>query len=399
VEHDEQTIRESDFVVDLGPAAGSHGGQVIAAGTPQAVMNHPESITARYLRGEMVIAVPEERRKPSERRLIIKGASLHNLRRVTLELPVGLLVGVTGVSGSGKSSLVMETLLPLVMNHCYPASHQHAGPHDSVEGLENFDRCINVDQAPIGRTPRSNPATYTKVFDAIRDVFAQTTDARARGYTKSRFSFNTKGGRCESCGGQGSVRMEMNFLPDVYVTCEVCEGRRYNAETLAVKYKGHSIADVLEMTIEDAFGLFESIPPVASVLRTLVDVGLGYIHLGQSATTLSGGEAQRMKLARELAKRNTGKSLYILDEPTTGLHFADVHQLLRVINRLVDAGSTVVVIEHHLDVIKCCDWVIDLGPEGGDAGGRIIAQGPPEKIARTKGSETGRFLAPLLRSI
>jgi excinuclease ABC subunit A len=399
VEHDEQTIRESDFVVDLGPAAGSHGGQVIAAGTPQAVMNHPESITARYLRGEMVIAVPEERRKPSERRLIIKGASLHNLRRVTLELPVGLLVGVTGVSGSGKSSLVMETLLPLVMNHCYPASHQHAGPHDSVEGLENFDRCINVDQAPIGRTPRSNPATYTKVFDAIRDVFAQTTDARARGYTKSRFSFNTKGGRCESCGGQGSVRMEMNFLPDVYVTCEVCEGRRYNAETLAVKYKGHSIADVLEMTIEDAFGLFESIPPVASVLRTLVDVGLGYIHLGQSATTLSGGEAQRMKLARELAKRNTGKSLYILDEPTTGLHFADVHQLLRVINRLVDAGSTVVVIEHHLDVIKCCDWVIDLGPEGGDAGGRIIAQGPPEKIARKKGSETGRFLAPLLRSI
>ncbi|MBI1293093.1 excinuclease ABC subunit UvrA [bacterium] len=396
VEHDEQTIREADYVVDLGPGAGMRGGELIAAGVPAEVERSERSVTAQYLRGERRIAVPSERRSPTDRRLVIEGASLHSLKDVTLELPAGLLVGVTGVSGSGKSSLVMETLLPLVMNHCYKASHQVVGPHRAVRGLEHFDRCINVDQSPIGRTPRSNPATYTKVFDAIRDVFEKTTDARTRGYTKGRFSFNTKGGRCEECGGQGSVKVEMNFLPDVYVKCETCDGRRYNSETLAVRYKGHSVADVLEMTVEEACGVFESIPPVATVLRTLNDVGLGYIHLGQSATTLSGGEAQRMKLARELAKRNTGKSLYILDEPTTGLHFADVHQLLDVMNRLVDAGSTVVVIEHHLDIIKCCDWIVDMGPEGGSAGGQIIAAGPPEVVAGTPGSETGRFLREVL---
>lgn len=397
VEHDEQTIREANYVVDLGPGAGTRGGQVMAAGTPAEVAAAPDSVTAQYLRGERSIDVPAQRRQPDKRRLVIEGASLNNLRDVRLEIPAGLLIGITGVSGSGKSSLIMETLLPLLMNHCYKASHQVVGPHRGVKGLEHFDRCINVDQSPIGRTPRSNPATYTKVFDAIRDVFEKTEGARTRGYTKGRFSFNTKGGRCEECGGQGAVRVEMNFLPDVYVKCEACDGRRYGAETLAVKYKGHSIADVLEMTVEEACGVFEAVPPVISVLRTLNDVGLGYIHLGQSATTLSGGEAQRMKLARELAKKNTGRALFILDEPTTGLHFADVHQLLNVMNRLVDSGSTVIVIEHHLDIIKCCDWLVDLGPEGGSAGGQILAAGPPELIAATPGSETGRFLKPILR--
>jgi excinuclease ABC subunit A len=396
VEHDEQTIREADYVVDLGPGAGALGGQVMAAGTPDVVTNAPDSLTGKYLRGEIRIEIPAERRKPLTRWLTVEGATLNNLRDVTLRLPAGLLIGITGVSGSGKSSLIMETLLPLLMNHCYKASHQTVGPHRSVTGLEFFDRCINVDQSPIGRTPRSNPATYTKVFDAIRDLFALTAGAREKGYAKGRFSFNTKGGRCEHCGGQGSIKMEMNFLPNVYVPCDQCEGTRYNPETLQVTYKGKNIADVLAMTVSEAVPFFEAVPQISAIVNTLHDVGLGYIQLGQSATTLSGGEAQRMKLAKELSKRNTGRSLYILDEPTTGLHFSDVHMLLNVFQRLTKAGSTVLVIEHQLDIIKCCDWLIDLGPEGGSGGGEIIAQGPPEVIAAEPRSETGRFLRQIL---
>ncbi len=396
VEHDEQTIRTADYVLDLGPGAGNLGGYVVAAGTPDDIAREKNSLTGRYLNGEVAIAVPKKRRKPGDDRLRIEGCTLHNLKELTLEIPTGLMLGITGVSGSGKSSLIMETLLPLLMNHCYKSSHQVIGPHSVVKGIDFFDRCINVDQTPIGRTPRSNPATYTKLFDQIRDLFALTTDAKMRGYAKGRFSFNTKGGRCEECGGQGSVKMEMNFLPDVYVECETCQGRRYNQETMQVKYNGSSIADVLEMTVDSAAALFEKVPLIAQPLRTLQDVGLGYIHLGQSALTLSGGEAQRIKLARELSKRNTGRTMYILDEPTTGLHFADVHKLIEVLNRLVDSGSTVLVIEHNLDIIKCCDWIIDLGPEGGDQGGEIIAQGTPETIAKNKRSETGRFLKTVL---
>ncbi len=395
VEHDEQTIRTADFVVDLGPGAGRLGGEIIASGSPKQIARNRKSATGRYLNGEVAIEAPEETRKPGENWLEISGCSLHNLKEQTLKVPCGLMVGITGVSGSGKSSLIMETMLPLLMNHCYKTTQMVVGPYDQAEGVDNFDRCIHVNQQPIGRTPRSNPATYTKVFDAIRELFALTPDARMKGYTKSRFSFNVKGGRCEECSGQGAVKVEMNFLPDVYVECTSCQGRRYNAETLLVNYKGKSIADVLEMTIDDALELFESVPQIKSVLQTLRDVGLGYIHLGQSATTLSGGEAQRIKLARELSKKNTGRTMYILDEPTTGLHFADVHRLLDVMNRLVDTGSTMVVIEHNLDIIKCCDWLIDIGPEGGDEGGEIIAEGPPKEIAKKKESHTGRFLKEL----
>ncbi len=396
VEHDEQTIREADYVVDLGAGAGNLGGSIVAAGTPKQVARAKDSLTGRYLKGEVAIKTPTERRRPGDRFLTISGCRLHNLQDVTARIPVGLMVGITGVSGSGKSSLVMETVVPLLMNHCYKGSHLLVGPHGAVEGIEHFDRCIHVDQAPIGRTPRSNPATYTKLFDAIRELFTLTPDARMRGYTKGRFSFNVKGGRCEACSGQGMVKVEMNFLPDVYVECETCRGRRYNEETLAVRYKGRSIAEVLEMTVDEGVEFFESVPQVRGPLATLAEVGLGYIHLGQSATTLSGGEAQRIKLARELAKKNTGNTMYVLDEPTTGLHFADVHKLLEVLNRLVDSGSTVLVIEHNLDVLKSCDWLIDLGPDAGENGGQIIAEGPPEDVAMVKESETGRFLKLVL---
>lgn len=396
VEHDEQTIRVADHVVDLGPGAGRNGGHVVAAGTPRTITRKKESLTGGYLRGDIVIALPKERRQPNGSKLSIQGCRLHNLKDVALEIPAGLMIGITGVSGSGKSSLIMETLLPLLMNHCYKSTHMVTGPHAGVEGLDLHDRCINVDQSPIGRTPRSNPATYTKMFDAIRELFALTPDARVRGYGKGRFSFNVRGGRCEECGGQGMVKVEMSFLPNVYVECETCHGRRYNAETLQVLYKEKSIADVLEMTVSEALDFFEPVPQIRGVLQTLEDVGLGYIHLGQSATTLSGGEAQRIKLARELSKRNTGRTMYILDEPTTGLHFADVHKLLDVLNRLVDTGSTVIVIEHNLDVIKSCDWLIDLGPEGGNDGGEIVAEGSPEEIAKSKKSVTGHFLKKML---
>lgn len=397
VEHDEQTIRLADYVVDLGPGAGIHGGEIIAAGKPADIEKEKRSLTGKYLAGERSIKVPKKRRKPSGRKLLLTGCQLHNLHEVELDLPAGLMIGITGVSGSGKSSLIMETVLPLLMNHCYKSTHMVVGPYGRVEGLDDFDRCINVDQSPIGRTPRSNPATYTKLFDLIRELFALTEDARIYGYNKGRFSFNVKGGRCEECGGQGMVKVEMNFLPNVYVECDACKTRRYNEETLRVKYRGKSIADVLEMTVSEALEFFESVHTLTKILQTLEDVGLGYIHLGQSATTLSGGEAQRMKLARELAKRNTGRSVYILDEPTTGLHFADVHKLLDVLNRLVDTGSTVVIIEHNLDMIKCCDWLVDLGPEGGEEGGQIIAQGPPEKIARCKQSYTGLYLKDVMK--
>ncbi len=396
VEHDEQTIRGADWVIDLGPGAGNLGGEVVGAGLPKKLERVKESLTGQYLSGRLAIPLPPARRKPTERRLVLQGCTHHNLRHVELDLPLGLMIGVTGVSGSGKSSLIMDTLLPLVMRHCYKASNQVHGPVEGAEGLEHLDRCVHVDQAPIGRTPRSNPATYTKAFDPIRDIFSKTEDARLRGYGKGRFSFNVKGGRCEHCMGQGAVRMQMDFLPDVYVTCEICNGLRYNDETLQVRYRGRNIAEVLEMTIDEAAEHFSQVPTITDKLETLRAVGLGYLHLGQPATTLSGGEAQRIKLARELSKRNTGRALYILDEPTTGLHFADVHKLIEVLNKLVDTGSTVVVIEHQLDLIKAGDWVLDMGPGAGDDGGLIVAQGTPEQVAANKKSETGRFLAPLL---
>ncbi|MEQ8821583.1 MAG: excinuclease ABC subunit UvrA [Sumerlaeia bacterium] len=397
VEHDEATIRAADFVVDLGPGAGAHGGELVAVGTPADLEKAAGSLTGDYLSGKRSIPVPEERRPIDPKRsLTIRGAKLHNLKGVDADFPLGVLVGVSGVSGSGKSSLVIETLFPALMNHVY-RSRRGIGDHAAIEGLEHLDKVINVDQAPIGRTPRSNPATYTKVFDAVRDLFAQTPEARMRGYAKGRFSFNAKGGRCEECGGAGLKRIEMGFLPDVYVECEVCGGKRYNRETLDILYRGKTIADVLEMTIDEGVEFFAPVPSIATKLRTIQDVGLGYITLGQQATTLSGGEAQRIKLSRELAKRNTGKTLYILDEPTTGLHFEDVRKLVEVMNKLVDAGSTVVVIEHNLDVLKCCDWLLDLGPEGGEGGGEIVAEGPPEAVAACKRSETGRFLKELLK--
>ena len=395
VEHDEETIRRADYVVDLGPGAGKAGGHLVASGAPDEIARNPASLTGQYLAGRMAIAVPETRRSPNGKALSILGAHGNNLKNIDVTIPLGLLTVVTGVSGSGKSTLVNDILYRALAAKLY-RSRETPGAHRTIVGVEHLDKVIQIDQEPIGRTPRSNPATYTGVFAPIRELFAMLPEARERGYKPGRFSFNVKGGRCEACQGDGQRRIEMNFLPDVYVTCEVCRGKRYNAETLAVRYKGLSISDVLELPIEEAWKVLENIPAIQQKLQTLVDVGLGYVQLGQSATTLSGGEAQRTKLARELSRRQTGRTLYILDEPTTGLHFDDVKKLLDVLNRLVSLGNTVLIIEHHLDVIKQADWIIDLGPEGGEAGGRVVAQGTPEQVARNKRSHTGQVLARAL---
>ena len=398
VEHDEETIRAADYVVDLGPRAGRHGGEVVAAGVLSDVLQHRDSLTARYLRGELRIPVPTRRRIVSEdRQLRVLGARQHNLKDLNVEIPLGTFVAVTGVSGSGKSTLVTDILYQALARHFYRAKVV-PGAHERIEGLDQIDKVIDIDQSPIGRTPRSNPATYTGLFTPIRELFTYLPESKLRGYGPGRFSFNVKGGRCEACQGDGLVKVEMHFLPDVYVPCEVCKGRRYNRETLEVRYKGKSIADVLDLTVADALDFFEHQPRIRTKLELLNDVGLGYIHLGQSATTLSGGEAQRVKLATELAKRDTGRTLYILDEPTTGLHFEDVRLLLEVLHRLVDKGNTVVVIEHNLDVVKTADWVIDLGPEGGELGGKVVAAGPPERVAQSKASHTGQYLKKVLQA-
>jgi len=397
VEHDEDAIRMADYVVDIGPGAGVHGGQIVAEGTPDEVMSNPASLTGGYLSGRVKILYPEKRTpRDPEKLLRLKGARGNNLRNVDLEIPVGLLTCITGVSGSGKSTLINNTLFPITATALNGATTLEVSPHDSFDGLQHLDKVVDIDQSPIGRTPRSNPATYTGLFTPIRELFAGVPEARSRGYGPGRFSFNVKGGRCEACQGDGVIKVEMHFLPDIYVPCDVCKGKRYNRETLEVKYKGKSITEVLGMTIEEAREFFDPVPAVARKLQTLMDVGLSYIKLGQSATTLSGGEAQRVKLSRELSKRDTGKTLYILDEPTTGLHFADIQQLLDVLHRLRDHGNTVVVIEHNLDVIKTADWLVDLGPEGGSKGGQIIATGTPEQVASMPQSHTGHFLRPLL---
>ena len=395
VEHDEETIRTADWIVDIGPGAGEHGGEVVAEGTIDDILREPRSITGAYLSGRRRIPVPTRRRKPKPEAIIVRGAREHNLKDIDVRIPLGLFIAITGVSGSGKSTLVNEILYRRLAQIISRAK-ERPGDHDRIDGVENIDKVIDIDQSPIGRTPRSNPATYTGLFTPIRELFAAVPEARLRGYTAGRFSFNVKGGRCEACAGDGIIKIEMQFLPDVYVPCEVCGGKRYNREALEIHYKGKSIADVLEMTVEEAFAFFTNVPACEQKLRTLNDVGLGYIHLGQPATTLSGGEAQRIKLATELSRRATGKTLYILDEPTTGLHFADVERLLDVLHRLVDAGNTVVVIEHNLDVVKTADHVIDLGPEGGKAGGEVIAEGTPEAVARVRRSFTGRYLRDLL---
>ncbi|HEY0875559.1 MAG TPA: excinuclease ABC subunit UvrA [Vicinamibacterales bacterium] len=396
VEHDEETIRTADYVVDLGPGAGEHGGKVIFQGTPDTLLkNGSGSLTAAYLRGDESIQTPARRREPRKGQVVIRGARANNLKNVDVAIPLGLLTTVTGVSGSGKSTLVNEILYRSLARALYRAADE-PGAHTAIEGIEQLDKVIQIDQSPIGRTPRSNPATYTGLFTFIRELFAMLPDAKARGFRPGRFSFNVKGGRCEACQGDGVIAIEMHFLPNVYVTCEQCKGRRYNRETLEIKYRGKSIADVLDLTVDQAVPLLENFPPIANKLRTLQEVGLGYIELGQSATTLSGGEAQRVKLAKELSRRGTGRTLYILDEPTTGLHFADTHKLLDVLNKLVDQGNTVVIIEHNLDVIKSADYVIDLGPEGGEGGGKIVAKGTPEEVARNRESFTGRFLSEIL---
>ena len=398
VEHDQETIQLADYVVDMGPGAGEHGGHVIAQGTPIAIKECTDSLTGNYLSGKLSIMLPEKRTEPISGRLIsIVGASGNNLKNVDLTLPAGLFICITGVSGSGKSTLINQTLYRAVARHLY-ASNAEPAPHQSIEGLAFFDKVINIDQSPIGRTPRSNPATYTGLFTPVRELFAGVPQARERGYSPGRFSFNVKGGRCEACQGDGVIKVEMHFLPDIYVTCDVCHGKRYNRETLEILYKGRNINEILQMTVENAFEFFNPVPTVARKLQTLLDVGLGYITLGQSATTLSGGEAQRVKLSLELSKRDTGRTLYILDEPTTGLHFQDIDLLLKVLHRLRDHGNTVVVIEHNLDVIKTADWIVDLGPEGGDGGGQIIAEGPPQIVAANKASFTGHYLKEILNS-
>ena len=397
VEHDEDAIRLADYVVDIGPGAGVHGGHIVAQGTPAEVMAHPDSLTGKYLSGRVKIAVPAKRTPRNKKlTLSLKGARGNNLRNVDLEIPIGLLTCVTGVSGSGKSTLINNTLYPLSATALNGATTLEAAAHESIKGLEHLDKVVDIDQSPIGRTPRSNPATYTGLFTPIRELFSGVPESRSRGYGPGRFSFNVKGGRCEACQGDGLIKVEMHFLPDIYVPCDVCKSKRYNRETLEIKYKGKNIHEVLEMTIEEAREFFDAVPALARKLQTLMDVGLSYIKLGQSATTLSGGEAQRVKLSRELSKRDTGKTLYILDEPTTGLHFADIQQLLDVLHRLRDHGNTVVVIEHNLDVIKTADWLVDLGPEGGSKGGQIIATGTPEEVAEMKQSHTGFYLKPLL---
>jgi len=391
VEHDEETIRSADWVIDIGPGAGADGGYIVVSGTPEEIARHPTSVTGLYLSGRRSIPIPPRRRPRGDGSLIIRGASEHNLKHIDVRIPLGLFVCITGVSGSGKSTLV-DDILYRAAAHALHGARLRAGAHDRIDGLDRIDKVINIDQSPIGRTPRSNPATYTKTFDLVRDLFAQTPDARMRGYKPGRFSFNLRGGRCEACEGDGIVRIEMHFLPDVYVPCEVCKGKRYNRETLEVFYRGQNIADVLGMSVDEALAFFENVPRIRRKLQTLHDVGLGYIKLGQPATTLSGGEAQRVKLSAELSRKDTGQTLYILDEPTVGLHFADVERLLQVLHRLVDAGNTVVVIEHNLDVIKTADWIIDLGPEGGELGGEVIAEGTPEDVAALPHSYTGQFL-------
>jgi excinuclease ABC subunit A len=397
VEHDEETIRSADYVVDVGPGAGVHGGEIVATGSVDDIEAEERSVTGDFLAGRRRIEPPEGRREPAGA-IKLLGASEHNLKSVDVEFPLGVFTCVTGVSGSGKSTLVNEILYRALANAVSRGKHR-PGRHAGLRGVEDVDKVIDIDQSPIGRTPRSNPATYTKVFDHIRQLFASTPEAKIRGYKPGRFSFNVKGGRCEACRGDGQIRIEMHFLPDVYVPCEVCKGRRYNTETLRVTYKGRSIADVLDMTVEEACEFFAPVPAIARRMDTLRDVGLGYVRLGQPATTLSGGEAQRVKLASELGKRATGKTVYILDEPTTGLHFADVEKLLAILHRLVEAGNTVIVIEHNLDVIRSADQVIDLGPEGGDAGGEVVATGTPEEVARVETSYTGRFLRGLLPEV
>jgi excinuclease ABC subunit A len=396
VEHDEETIRTADWVVDIGPGAGEHGGEIIANGPLEVVLAEPRSITGAFLRGERSVPIPKERRPRNGKELVVHGAREHNLRNLDLHIPLGTFTAVTGVSGSGKSTLITDVLYRALARELNNSRDQ-VGKHDALEGAHHIDKIIEIDQSPIGRTPRSNPATYTGLFGPIRELFAGVPESRVRGYSPGRFSFNVKGGRCENCKGDGILKIEMQFLPDVYVTCEVCKGKRYNREALEIHYKGKSIADVLEMTIEEAKDFFSAVPGVAAKLRTLYEVGLGYVHLGQPATTLSGGEAQRVKLATELSRRATGRTLYVLDEPTTGLHFADVEKLLQVLHRLVDSGNTVIVIEHNLDVIKTADWIVDLGPEGGARGGQIIAEGTPEQVAATRGSATGEYLARVLR--
>jgi excinuclease ABC subunit A len=395
VEHDEETMRSADMVVDIGPGAGEHGGEIVARGTLDDVIAEPRSITGQYLEGERSIPVPEIRRQPGEAWLTVRQAREHNLQNIDVEFPLGCFVSITGVSGSGKSTLVNDILYHALMQKVY-RSRTVPGRHKTIEGTELVDKVINIDQSPIGRTPRSNPATYTGVFDKIRSLFASSLEAKVRGYQPGRFSFNVKGGRCEACSGDGTIKIEMHFLPDVYVPCEVCKGARYNRDTLDVTFKNKNIAEVLDLSIEEALEFFKNQPTIARQLQTLFDVGLGYVRLGQPAPTLSGGEAQRVKLASELGKRATGRTVYMLDEPTTGLHFDDVKRLLGVLARLVEGGNTVIVIEHNLDVVKSADWVIDLGPEGGDAGGLVVAEGPPEHVAKTEGSYTGKFLAPIL---
>ncbi len=395
VEHDEDTMLAADCVVDIGPGAGEHGGEVIAVGTAQEIMECKNSITGDYLSGRKRIPVPQSRKEPAGY-LKVVGAQENNLKNITVEFPLGIMTCVTGVSGSGKSSLVNEILYKKLAKELNRA-RTIPGKHKRIEGMEQVDKVINIDQSPIGRTPRSNPATYTGVFDLIRDLFASTPDAKARGYKKGRFSFNVKGGRCEACSGDGIIKIAMHFLPDVYVPCEVCGGKRYNRETLEVRYKGKSIFDVLDMTVEEAVKFFENVPSISRKMQTLYDVGLSYIKLGQPSTELSGGEAQRIKLSTELSRRSTGKTVYILDEPTTGLHFADVHKLTEILRRLADEGNTVIVIEHNLDVIKTADYIIDIGPEGGDGGGTVVAAGTPEEVAKNKKSYTGKYIDAVMK--